>query len=233
MALDGNGLAAGLVVVVGGQEVHPAGIYRPVSRFVAKWLWCGRRNIFRFDSIDSFISVSTHAGRDPYDRTQNKMTYRSRGRSTIEIIVAVTFVGFLTGFVVVLCIGNYFRAKRAQERQSQRRLAKENGEYHYASPDSPRSEYSAASSAYMDEGPERQHLLSLHQRKHVLQSKNKNSSSTTGGGGLYRTQQLNPQYRASNGGGAPDSDGGETADLLMIPEEDNAKNGPSSDVMSV
>lgn len=86
----------------------------------------------------------------------------------------------------------------------------------------------------MDEGPERQHLLSLHQRKHVLQSKNKNSSSTTGGGGLYRTQQLNPQfYRASNGGGAPDSDGGETADLLMIPEEDNARNGPSSDVMSV
>ena len=161
------------------------------------------------------------------------MTYRSRGRSTVEIIVAVTFVGFLTGFVVVLCIGNYFRAKRAQERQRQRRLAKENGGYHYASPDSPRSEYSAASSAYMDEGPERQHLLSLHQRKHVLQSKNKNSSSTTGGGGLYRTQQLNPQYRASNGGGAPDSDGGETADLLMIPEKDNARNGPSSDVMSV
>ena len=142
--------------------------------------------------------------------------------------MAVTFVGFLTGFVVVLCIGNYFRAKRAQERQRQRRLAKENGGYHYdASPDSPRSEYSAASSAYMDEGPERQHLLSLHQRKHVLQSKNKNSSSTAGGGGLYRTQQLNPQYRA------PDSDGGETADLLMIPEEDNARNGPSSDVMSV
>ena len=227
MALDGNGLAAGLVVVVGGQEVHTAGIYR-------LGLWpsgCGavEETSIRFDSL---ITVST---RREGPHTQNKMTYRSRGRSTIEIIVAVTFVGFLTGFVVVLCIGNYFRAKRAQERQSQRRLAKENGEYHYmyASPDSPRSEYSAASSAYMDEGPERQHLLSLHQRKHVLQSKNKNSSSTTGGGGLYRTQQLNPQYRASNGGGAPDSDGGEMADLLMIPEEDNAKNGPSSDVMSV
>mmetsp|Transcript_24853 Transcript_24853/g.71867 ORF Transcript_24853/g.71867 Transcript_24853/m.71867 type:complete len:159 (+) Transcript_24853:259-735(+) len=158
------------------------------------------------------------------------MTYRSRGRSTIEIIVAVTFVGFLTGFVVVLCIGNYFRAKRAQERQRQRRLAKENGGYHY-SPDSPRSEFSAASSAYTDEGPEQQHLLSLHQRKHVLQSTN--NSSSTSGGGFYRTQQLNPQYRASNGGGAPDSDAGETADLLMIPEEDYARNGPSSDVMSV
>ena len=158
-----------------------------------------------------------------------KMTYRSRGRPTIEIIVAVTFVGFLTGFVVVLCIGNYFRAKRAQERQRQRRMEKENGGYHYYSPDSPRSEYSAASSAYTDEGPERQHLLSLHQRKHVLNS-NSNSSS---GGGLYRTQQLNPQYRASKGGGAHDSDAGETADLLMIPEESDARNGPSSDVMSV
>ena len=34
------------------------------------------------------------------------------------------FVGFLVGFITVLCIGNYFRAKRAQERQRQRRLAK-------------------------------------------------------------------------------------------------------------
>jgi hypothetical protein len=28
------------------------------------------------------------------------------------------------GFITVLCIGNYFRAKRAQERQRQRRLTK-------------------------------------------------------------------------------------------------------------
>ena len=28
------------------------------------------------------------------------------------------------GFITVLCIGNYFRAKRAQERQRQRRQAK-------------------------------------------------------------------------------------------------------------
>ena len=28
------------------------------------------------------------------------------------------------GFITVLCIGNYFRAKRSQERQRQRRLAK-------------------------------------------------------------------------------------------------------------
>mmetsp|Transcript_303 Transcript_303/g.527 ORF Transcript_303/g.527 Transcript_303/m.527 type:complete len:91 (-) Transcript_303:405-677(-) len=52
------------------------------------------------------------------------MTYRSRGRSIFEVIVAVCFTGFLVGFITVLCIGNYFRAKRAQERQRQRRLAK-------------------------------------------------------------------------------------------------------------
>mmetsp|Transcript_12596 Transcript_12596/g.26671 ORF Transcript_12596/g.26671 Transcript_12596/m.26671 type:complete len:91 (-) Transcript_12596:381-653(-) len=52
------------------------------------------------------------------------MTYRSRGRSMIEVVLAVCFVVFLVGFITVLCIGNYFRAKRAQERQRQRRLAK-------------------------------------------------------------------------------------------------------------
>ena len=36
---------------------------------------------------------------------------------------------FLIGFITVLCIGNYFRAKRAQERQRQRRLAKLAGQY--------------------------------------------------------------------------------------------------------
>lgn len=45
------------------------------------------------------------------------MTYKSRGRSLGEVILAVTIVGFVTGFVMVLCIGNYFRAKRAAERQ--------------------------------------------------------------------------------------------------------------------
>ncbi|KAL7481242.1 hypothetical protein ACHAW6_006916, partial [Cyclotella cf. meneghiniana] len=37
---------------------------------------------------------------------------------------AICFVAFLIGFITVLCIGNYFRAKRAQERQRQRREAK-------------------------------------------------------------------------------------------------------------
>ncbi|EJK48315.1 hypothetical protein THAOC_32899, partial [Thalassiosira oceanica] len=38
---------------------------------------------------------------------------------------AICFVSFLVGFITVLCIGNYFRAKRAQERQKQRRETKQ------------------------------------------------------------------------------------------------------------
>mmetsp|Transcript_14975 Transcript_14975/g.21359 ORF Transcript_14975/g.21359 Transcript_14975/m.21359 type:complete len:110 (+) Transcript_14975:190-519(+) len=53
------------------------------------------------------------------------MTYRSRGRTIFELVVAFAFTAFLIGFIAVLCIGNYFRAKRAQERQRQRRLTKQ------------------------------------------------------------------------------------------------------------
>jgi type II secretory pathway pseudopilin PulG len=43
------------------------------------------------------------------------------------------FTGFLVGFITVLCIGNYFRAKRAQERQRQRRLAKQGAQQQQSS----------------------------------------------------------------------------------------------------
>lgn len=86
------------------------------------------------------------------------------------------FAGFLTGFIFYLCLGNYQRAKRSQERQRKRRLELEeekraltyspnggggsvggsgtrrrinfsgNGAY-----DSPRSGYSGTSSMYTDE----------------------------------------------------------------------------------
>jgi hypothetical protein len=49
--------------------------------------------------------------------------YMSRGRTLAEVILAVVCVGFLTGFVAFLCIGNCYRARRAAERQRQRRLA--------------------------------------------------------------------------------------------------------------
>lgn len=51
---------------------------------------------------------------------------------------AICFSAFLVGFITVLCIGNYFRAKRAQERQRQRRLAKlanNGGQAEYATDD--------------------------------------------------------------------------------------------------
>ena len=52
------------------------------------------------------------------------MTNASRGRSMVEVLLATIFVCFLTGFVAVLCIGNYYRAKKAMERHRQRRLAR-------------------------------------------------------------------------------------------------------------
>lgn len=54
------------------------------------------------------------------------MTYHSRGRSLTEVITAVVFSCFLIGFIGVLCIGNYFRAKRAMVRQKERRMARRN-----------------------------------------------------------------------------------------------------------
>lgn len=52
------------------------------------------------------------------------MTNVSHGRSIVEVLIATIFVCFLTGFVAVLCIGNYYRAKKAMERHRQRRLAR-------------------------------------------------------------------------------------------------------------
>mmetsp|Transcript_16299 Transcript_16299/g.21440 ORF Transcript_16299/g.21440 Transcript_16299/m.21440 type:complete len:99 (-) Transcript_16299:270-566(-) len=74
------------------------------------------------------------------------MTYRSRGRSVFEVVLAICFVTFLVGFITVLCIGNYFRAKRAQERQRQRRLQKVGQEAGSAHPTSSRSGYATDSS---------------------------------------------------------------------------------------
>ena len=51
------------------------------------------------------------------------MTYRSRGRSTIEMVLSIGFSAFLFCFIAVLCVGNYLRASRAGERQRHRRIA--------------------------------------------------------------------------------------------------------------
>jgi len=93
------------------------------------------------------------------------MTYHAYGRSVMEVIVAAIIVGFLTGFVAVLCIGNYFRAKKAMERQRQRRLARlsnggnagEETVSFTASPAHSSSATSGGSSTFT--GDERKHLL--------------------------------------------------------------------------
>ena len=80
------------------------------------------------------------------------------------MIIAAVLIGFLTGFVAVLCIGNYFRAKRAMERQKQRRLARlsnNNGNGYIDSKYSPKSHHSSATSggSTRSGGDENQHLL--------------------------------------------------------------------------
>jgi hypothetical protein len=86
------------------------------------------------------------------------MTYISRGRTITEVMVAVLIVGFLVGFVSVLCIGNYFRAKRAMERQKQRRLGRlSNGGQGIV--DSPRSHQSSHTSGASVRSEEQQYLL--------------------------------------------------------------------------
>jgi hypothetical protein len=73
-------------------------------------------------------------------------------------MAAVLIVGFVIGFVTVLCIGNYFRAKRAMERQKQRRLARfSNGGQGVV--DSPRSHQSSATSGGSVQSEEQQYLL--------------------------------------------------------------------------
>jgi hypothetical protein len=73
-------------------------------------------------------------------------------------MVAVLIVGFLVGFISVLCIGNYFRAKRAMERQKQRRLARLSSNGGQGIVDSPRSHQSSASGA-SGRSEEQQYLL--------------------------------------------------------------------------
>ncbi|KAL7427096.1 hypothetical protein ACHAXH_001906 [Discostella pseudostelligera] len=107
------------------------------------------------------------------------MTYRWRGRSSNELIAAIIFAGFLAGFIFYLCVGNYHRAKRAMDRQKQRRIELEEekralayspsmvggsivgdgsttrrriiGTGHHDTYDSPRSGFSGTSSMYTDE----------------------------------------------------------------------------------
>lgn len=86
----------------------------------------------------------------------------------------MTFVGFLTGFVAVLCIGNYYRAKRAMERQRQRRIARLSGAKGFAA-DSPNSHQSSSSSHLSDD----QHHLLGNQQQHMNAARRRNFDDGT------------------------------------------------------
>lgn len=66
---------------------------------------------------------------------------------------------FLIGFVTVLCVGNFFRARRAMDRQKQRRLARlsENKGNGVVGIESPGSDFSSPGASY---NGEQQSLLS-------------------------------------------------------------------------
>mmetsp|Transcript_7814 Transcript_7814/g.10455 ORF Transcript_7814/g.10455 Transcript_7814/m.10455 type:complete len:182 (-) Transcript_7814:611-1156(-) len=181
------------------------------------------------------------------------MTYQSRGRSIFEVTLAATFLGFITGFVAVLCIGNYFRAKRAMERQKQRRLANiaaRNGNGQGGIPDSPRSQYSGSSSQYSDRN-EQQQLLGGKSRSQISHRHNLGVASRSnpapiildspdlldsvpqqaeamGVNTTYRTQHLNPQRRRQ-GQKLPFRE--KETESLLFQDEDQQET--SSDVMSV
>lgn len=154
---------------------------------------------------------------------------RSRGRSIVEVIVAVTFVGFLTGFVAVLCIGNYFRARRAMERQRQRRLAGAGSSQEAGSHfESPRSQYSTGSSLYSDGGEQRRLLDGQRRQQNSSRRPTVNGTEIEQGHYAYpsqqyrRRQQHHEQDNTQNKG---------EEDLLRF--EENVPKHDGSDVMSV
>lgn len=80
----------------------------------------------------------------------------------------------MVGFVCVLCIGNYYRAKRASEKQKQRRLAKLSN-IPGVVVDSPKSSKSSTTSG-SDVDPERQHLLSRPAQQQNRRRNNNNNN---------------------------------------------------------
>lgn len=79
----------------------------------------------------------------------------------IRVILSFQATGlicFLIGFVTVLCVGNYYRALKAMERQRHKRLARLAGNGNgVVGIESPGSDFSSSPSGIMDE--EQQHLL--------------------------------------------------------------------------
>jgi type II secretory pathway pseudopilin PulG len=142
-----------------------------------------------------------------------------RERSLLELIFATFLVAFLVGFVCVLCMGNYFRAKRAMERQRElrrRRLAMQqergghtnnhNNSSHTT--DSPRS-LATESTANTDN----QNNNNNNERKYLL-------------GQHQRGRQPPPELPRRRGLLNAVSDTSPTEDLLLFPDRDSSSEKP-------
>jgi hypothetical protein len=119
-----------------------------------------------------------------------------RERSLWELVVAAVLIGFLVGFVFVLCLGNYYRAKRAMERQRERRLRTQAGHAAMGSPHSLHSSATESTANTMDN-------INNHEKKYLLE----------------RRQQQLPELPRRRGFNAPSES--PTEDLLLFPDRDS------------
>jgi hypothetical protein len=113
-----------------------------------------------------------------------------------EVLIAVTFVCFLLGFMAVLCIGNYYRARRAMERQRQRRLAQlatsHGGTGGVIGAESPKSILSGATNSSSGQSDEQRQLLG---------SAYSGGAGRGGGGGIYNPGEPRRRNVEEGGGG--------------------------------
>ena len=135
------------------------------------------------------------------------------------------FVGFLAGFVTVLCIGNYLRAKSAMERQRDRRIARLAGRNKVRStestPGSPRSHLSVGTSH--TGASEHHRLISRHD---TIQHRQPSSGGQLKNNDNYSnsSQYMTPH----NGPITSQQNSHKEEDLLMLKENDDAYEKDSS-----
>jgi hypothetical protein len=158
------------------------------------------------------------------DRSARKMAddtghqHMRRDRSLWELILATFLVAFLVGFVCVLCIGNYFRAKRAMERQRElrrRRASSATNNNGSNTTDSPRS--LASESTANTDNNQNYNNQNNNERKYLL------------GGGLQQPPQRGPpelpRRRAGLLSGPSPSP---MEDLLLFPDRGGDVGGNSN-----
>lgn len=136
------------------------------------------------------------------------------------------FVGFLAGFVTVLCIGNYLRAKSAMERQRDRRIARLAGRNKVRStestPGSPRSHLSVGTSH--TGASEHHRLISRHDIQHRQPSINSGGQLKNNDNYSNSSQYMTPH----NGPITSQRNSHKEEDLLMLKENDDAYEKDSS-----